>query len=91
MRDRIWILSTTPFLFFLLICFYHGSPRNSQDANKPELLEELVRMCDSDSLPLLVEAILILFAVEKRKIMIITILGGLLYSMLSLRVLTRKK
>jgi len=50
----------------------------AQDNKKPEFLAELVRICEGETLPLLVGGISILLGDKRRKIMTILMLDGLL-------------
>jgi hypothetical protein len=64
----------------------------TQDAQKGELLSELVRMCEDDSLPMLVgkggggTGTLTLFVGKRKKTMITLMLDGLSFSMQSSKV-----
>jgi hypothetical protein len=53
----------------------------AQDVHKAEFLSELVRTCESETLPMLVGVTSTLFATEKKKIMITSKRVGLLFLM----------
>jgi hypothetical protein len=53
----------------------------AQDANKPDFLAELVRICDSESLPMMVGGDFNIIRRQEEKTMIILILGGHLFLM----------
>jgi hypothetical protein len=53
----------------------------AQDVQKPPFLAELVRMCEKQTLPMLVGVISTLLDHPKRRIIIITMLAGLLFLM----------
>jgi hypothetical protein len=54
----------------------HGA---AQEALKPDFLAKLVRICESETLPMLVGVIFILLGEMKRKIMINSMHVGLLF------------